>query len=410
VVLQIWENVRFRFREDVGKEITDPLLAANPWLTLQTDAPPGNLREKFVAASAAGSPPDTYNANSAESQTDFVEGLTDSLEPYLKNSKTVKKADIWPSLRLDVEFRGNLTAMPYAPDTRILFTHQENALRAGLDPERPPARWSELEGAAQRAFRGSASGVEHLGWHPFMGSGANNLWLVPYWQLGGELLNPEQTRVTLANERAVRALTWLKRVVELQGGWGAIEAYRNKRPNPAGEAIFMEGGATYLHATLSERGEQFAVKAPAMRYSVASYPLPDEGGTVATYGGLHAFPIASGSQNSDATWLFIEHITSDENNLKLALRFDRVPIRESATASAAYAGTDKGRALQAKEMQRRRFVIAAPGRPELRPFEDVVTPYMTGKMPLQDLLRQQERQMQQVLDTWLDRARAAKLG
>jgi hypothetical protein len=31
-------------------------------------------------------------------------------------------------------------------------------------------------------------------------------------------------------------------------------------------------------------------------------------------------------------------------------------------------------------------------------------------MPLQDLLRQQERQMQQVLDTWLDRARAAKLG
>jgi multiple sugar transport system substrate-binding protein len=409
-VLQIWENFRFRFREDVGKEITDPLLAANPWLTLQTDAPPGNLREKFVAASAAGSPPDTYNANSAEAQTDFVEGLTDSLEPYLKNSKTIKKEDIWPSLRLDVEFRGNLTAMPYAPDTRILFTHQENARRAGLDPERPPTRWSELEAGAQRAFKGGPGGVEHLGWYPFMGSGANNLWLVPYWQLGGELLNAEQTRVTLANERAARALTWLKRIVDLQGGWAAIEAFRNRYPNPTGEAIFMEGGATYLHATLSERGEQFGLKAPAMRFSVASYPLPDEGGTVANYGGLHAFPIASGGKNAEATWLFIEHISGNENNLKLALRFDRVPIRESATASAAYVGTDRGRALQAQEMKRRRFVIAAPGRPELRPFEDVVTPYMTGRMPLQDLLRQQERQMQQVLDAWLDRARAAKLG
>src|SRR5688500_4984087 len=102
VTLQIYENSLFRWREDVGKAITDPLLAANPWLTLDTSVPAGDIREKFVATSAAGAPPDTYNANSSHTQTDFVDGLVLSLEDRLKSSKTIKKADIWPSLRLDV--------------------------------------------------------------------------------------------------------------------------------------------------------------------------------------------------------------------------------------------------------------------------------------------------------------------
>lgn len=136
--VQIWENARFRWREDVGKEITDPLLAANPWLTLDTTVPAGDAREKFVAASAAGAPPDAYSANSTHVQTDFVDGLVLSLESYINGSKVVKKTDVWASLRLDVEFRGHMTAWPYAPDTRIVFTHEENARRAGLDPNRPP--------------------------------------------------------------------------------------------------------------------------------------------------------------------------------------------------------------------------------------------------------------------------------
>jgi ABC-type glycerol-3-phosphate transport system substrate-binding protein len=45
-------------------------------------------------------------------------------------------------------------SLPYAPDTRQLFIHAETAERAGLDPNRPPAKWSELEAAAVKATRG----------------------------------------------------------------------------------------------------------------------------------------------------------------------------------------------------------------------------------------------------------------
>ncbi|MGH2353684.1 MAG: ABC transporter substrate-binding protein, partial [Chloroflexota bacterium] len=373
VTIQVWESSRFKWREGIGKEITDPLLAQNAWLTLETSTPPGNLQQKFLAAAAGGSPPDVYSGGSYWAQQDFVDGATVSLERYIATSRQVKKSDVWESLRRDVEFKGHMTAMPYAPDTRIMYTHHENAQKAGLDPEKPPAKWSEMEAAATRAFKGSAGTIERLGWYPFMGSGGVYLWMVPYWQLGGETLNADQTKVTFFNDRAIEALSWLKKIVDNNGGWEAIDAFRKSHSSASGEVVMMEGGTTFLHATLSERGEQFKQKAPTMKFTVSSYPLPDKGGTVANYGGCHDFPIAQGSKNPEVAWLFIEHVTNDENNIKFAVENDRVPIRESSTTSQAYIQGDKARSLQAQEMKKRRFVIAAPGGAELLPLQDVVT-------------------------------------
>ena len=87
--------------------------------------------------------------------------------------------------------------------------------------------------------------------------------------------------------------------------------------------------------------------------------------------------------------MVMEHWTSNENNIKFALRYDRVPIRESSTNSPAYIQADAGRALQAQEMKQRRFQFAAPGRPERTPFEDVVTPFMSGRLSVQESLKRQ---------------------
>ena len=139
---------------------------------------PGEVRRRLGGRRAARH---LLRPTAHTTQTDLVDGLVLSLEDLLKASKTIKKADIWPSLRLDVEFRGHMTALPYAPDTRIMYTHVENAQKAGLDPNKPPAKWSEIREAAKKAFRGGAGTVEHLGWYPFMGSGGN-------WPVAGALL------------------------------------------------------------------------------------------------------------------------------------------------------------------------------------------------------------------------------
>jgi hypothetical protein len=60
-------------------------------------------------------------------------------------------------------------------------------------------------------------------------------------------------------------------------------------------------------------------------------------------------------------------------------------------------------------MKKRRFQFSAPGRPERTPFEDVVTPFMSGRKSLQDALKDSETQQQQVLDKYLAKAAAMKL-
>jgi len=407
VTLQIWENARHKWREGVGKELTDPLLAANPWLTLETSIPAGNAREKVLAAAAGGTPPDSYTTGSYITQQDFVDGVATSLEKYLSSSKVAKKADIWQSLRRDVEFKGHMTGMPYAPDTRLLYTNHEAARRAGLDPDKPPTTWSEMLSAVRRSYRADAGATLHQAWNPFAGTSGNYTWLVPYWQLGAETLNPDQTKVTFFNEKAIDALTWLKQIVDAQGGWQAMDAFRTQYKAPVGAEMFMQGGATFLYENLWSRSQQFAVQAPTVRFTLSTFPLPDKGGSVANYGGCPCLCLTKGSKGADATWLFIEHVTSPESNVKFALANDLVPIRESSTTSAAYVGTDKARALQAQEMKRRRFVIAAPGGADMLALQDVVTPFLSGKLSLQDSLKEQERLAQEVLDRYLVRSRGS---
>ena len=392
VQLRIGMGSRFHWGEDVGKEITDPLLEANPWLSF--DLIPSYNLNKFRTEAAGGAPPDVYSSGSYWAQEDYVLGLTILLEDYIKTSKAVDKSDVWESLRLDVEFKGAMTAMLYAPDTRILYTHDDNARKAGIDPDSPPKSWSELEENAFKAFKKSGDKIEHVGWYPFWGSGGPYLWMVPYWQLGGELLNKEQTEAVFNNEQAITALTWLKKIVDGQGGFAALDEFRAKR---RGWQILVQGDETYLHATLSERGETIRPADPNLQFHVNSYPLPDAGGVVANYGGCHSLPIAKLSQHPDEAWMFIEWVTNNANNIKFANRFDRVPVRISSTNSEAYIQGDAAKKLQAQEMTKRRFVIAAPGGREALKHQNVSTPVIKGEASIKDALDEGVRLTNEVL-------------
>ena len=393
VQLRIGMNARFHWGEDVGQEITAPLLEANPWLSF--DLIPSYNLNKFRTEAAGGAPPDVYSSGSYWAQEDYVLGLTILLEDYIKTSKAVDKSDVWESLRLDVEFKGAMTAMLYAPDTRIMYTHDDNARKAGIDPDSPPQSWSELEENAFKAFKKADDGkVEHAGWYPFWGSGGPYLWMVPYWQLGGELLNQEQTEAVFNNDEAITALTWLKKIVDGQGGFAALDEFRAGR---RGHAILVQGDQTYLHATLSERGETIRPADPNLEFHVSSYPLPDAGGVVANYGGCHSLPIAKLSEHPDEAWTFIEWVTREDNNIKFANRFDRVPVRISSTNSDAYIQGDAAKMLQAQEMTKRRFVIAAPGGREALAHQNVSTPVIKGEASVKDALDEGVRLTNEVL-------------
>ena len=101
----------------------------------------------------------------------------------------------------------------------MLYLNRTAWQRAGLDPQRPPRTWAELEDATRRlARRAQGDELEVLGFNP-----AVVPWWWWVWQLGGEVIDATGERVLLdRGDAAVRALEFEMGLVNAQGGRDAL--------------------------------------------------------------------------------------------------------------------------------------------------------------------------------------------
>lgn len=396
-MVQFWTNPNFPFHEDVGGEIARAFTSRTAGVAIEAVPTPGNMVEKLTTAVAGGTPPDLATVDIFTPQSLAASGAAQPLEDYIKQSKELKKADLWPTHVHDCTYKGKLAAVPMGPDLRILYILTDRYKATGLDSTKPPKTWNDLEAAIGRVYRASGTDVEHLGFDPFLGSGGVHRWLVPFWQLGGETLSADSARVAIFNDKGIQAMQWILKLYNLQGGWERINRFKQGIQD---DAQFIQGRVTHYYATYATRAQRFQKEAPDLQYGFATYPIPPNGKR-ANYGGGWANVLAQGAKNPDAAWVFLEHLSSDEQNLKFADRYDRIPIRIATARSERFTRKDPFRVLAAEEMQFRKFVISAPGGSEALPIQArMVNDIVQGKVSVSDGLKDGQEQMQQVLDKW----------
>jgi multiple sugar transport system substrate-binding protein len=396
--VQFWTNPQYPFNEDVGGEIARDFAARYPGVTVEGVPTPGSMVEKVTAAAAGGTPPDLATVDIYTPQSLAASGATRAVEPYLKASRVVKKTDLWPTHVTDLTYQGNLVAMPMGPDLRIMYISSDRYRANGLDPERPPRTWAELEQAVAKVFRAGGDEIEHLGFDPVLGSGGVHRWLVPYWQLGGESLSPDGQKVTIFNEKGIQAMQWLLKLYNLQGGEARIRRFKAAAPNEP--THFIQGRVTHYYDAYTRRAQVFQKEAPQLEFAFATYPVPPNGKR-ANYGGGWANVLAAGAKNPEAAWAFLEFLSEDDQNLKLVDRYDQLPIRVATARSERFTKRDPFRILAAEEIPFRQFVIAAPGGSETLPLQAaMVNNILQGQVSVADGLKDGQDQMQQVLDRW----------
>ena len=127
---------------------------------------------------------------------------------------------------------------------------------------------------------------------PFVGRG-DQCWMVPFWQLGGEFHNPEGTKITIANERGIRALEWIMKLFNLQGGWPALEKAQAGSPRRA--PLPPEQGLLHVRHLLHQ-GQRLQQGGPGLQVRLHGLPQP-AGGKVANYAGGWAICIPKGAKN-----------------------------------------------------------------------------------------------------------------
>ncbi|HEX2183913.1 MAG TPA: extracellular solute-binding protein, partial [Chloroflexota bacterium] len=155
--------------QNAGTQLLEGFQQAHPNVTLEF-TPSGNANEKFIAASAAGTPPDVYYQDRNWTAEFAAKGLTARLDEFIKRSKTVKPDDWWPKPKADVTWKGHIHAVPRHVDGRAYFWNKDVFAQAGVSPEQPPATWDALEEMVRRVYRPGPERIERLAFSPLHGN------------------------------------------------------------------------------------------------------------------------------------------------------------------------------------------------------------------------------------------------
>ena len=275
--------------EGLGAEVVAEFEEQNPGLTVDPTIPEGNRVTQLQAAMAAGSGPDIGQSGSWQAQTLAALEIGQPLSPFMAVSDVVRAEDIWPSLQRDLTWQGQIQGMPFGPDVRPVYMNDTIYLENGVDVENPPASWEELEEAIPKLTRISGDVTEQVAFAPLWQ--INSIWMVPMWQLGGETLSDDGSKVTINTPEGIEGLRWLMKIYEMQGGWQALEDFRKDiRPH----LLFYDAHVANLYwpSTLHSIMKR---DVPDLQYHVAHWPTPP-GGRHMTYGGCHTWILTTQSE------------------------------------------------------------------------------------------------------------------
>jgi len=164
---------------------------------------------KALTGLKSGTPPDHAVLFAADMYT-LIDA--DAIVPFDDASAAAGLDPAWmegffPALMANSRAAGKTWGIPFQRSTILLYWNKQHFRESGLDPERPPATWQEMQGFATRLTRREPSGLTTRWGLQIPSSG------FPYWLFQGlttangiVLMNPSGTQTRFNQRQAVESL------------------------------------------------------------------------------------------------------------------------------------------------------------------------------------------------------------
>lgn len=238
--------------------------------------------------------------------------------------------DIYPALMQYASWQGTLYSLPMEATNLGILYNKDHFREAGLDPNRPPETWSELQAYAERLMRDDNGDgrPERAGFVvpavPATGpQGTYMMWQwIPYiWQAGGYLINEEQTEVLFDHAPGVEALTFWQDLYEAQN----LRSFNTQEPlTPfvSGQVSMMMDGPWNL--------PRYPQLLQNIDWGVAMLPAgPEKKATVVAGEFLAIF---KETEHPEASWKFLKWMIQPETQAFWSMRSGYLPVRASVMA------------------------------------------------------------------------------
>ena len=285
---------------------------------LQTDGFP----DKVVVASAAGSPPDSFNIQLIDALTFLPKNVYEPLDAQIKTRKYDLK-QLWPGLAEQYQYQGKQLVM-WSQTTVTMLHYNADLFRAnGLStPTELAAQnkwtWDACLAAAQKLTKTD----ERYGFWTLTTPQSLQPWL---WMNGGSGFDSEEkpTKVTMAsNPASLAAMQWQ---ADLRNRYRLAPTPRQLKDELTSQQMGFANGklAMYTEQSNIDAVNQAVQNAGKFQWDVAPLPAGPKG--VFTFIGGQSVGVCAGAKHKDAAmdWLF--WAVSPEGQIEVVKRQIGVP-------------------------------------------------------------------------------------
>ncbi|KOF12000.1 ABC transporter substrate-binding protein [Planococcus glaciei] len=360
-----------------------------------TYLPFGDIWTKELAAIAAGDPPDVVindiNATALRGQKKQAMNLS----KFLEEDDISKR--FYPELWDATLYEGDSYGIPFNTDTRVLFYNKDAFKEAGLDPEKPPTTWAELEEYAAKLDKKAGSNYDRVGFYPLWGIGYD-VWLL---NANGQSYFDDQDNFEVDTAKNEEVLNWLKSWKDKYGE-DVVNSYQAQIDSQQGHPFFT--GDLAMIAQAPTFYTQIRDYAPDLNFGVIELPEYEEGNGNTSWGGGFVAEIPEGSKNSEAAWEFIKYLTDVEAQEYWAVKnFDNVANIEAAEAAAkSDEFTEDGTMVYEKAVENMEHTLLTPV-PVIAPdFTSLINPnideFLLGSMTAKEALAKSQADVENLIE------------
>lgn len=290
-----------------------------------TFVPWGDIWTKNTAAIAAGNPADVIVNDifsvAHRAKNGQTEDLTKHLDENLKN-------ELYPNQWESGLYEGKVHGVPFATDNRLMFYNKDAYKEAGLDPEKPPATWAELEEHAAKLDVKKGSSYERVGYYPLWGSFGAASWMSNADDGKGFI---EGDEMHFATPNKIEALQW---VADWQKRYGKKNIQAFEAEFGSGQTNPFISGKVAIWTDTANFYTQIRDSKSDINFGVAPIPAFKEGGRNWNEGGGFVMEVPKGAEHPKEAAKFIEYLASEKVQKYWAEKnFDIVANKKAAEST-----------------------------------------------------------------------------
>ena len=300
----------------------------------------------------------------------------------------------YPALMMNGTYKNKVYGIPFQRSTIVLYWNKDAFKEAGLDPDRPPANWTEMVQMASKLVKRDAAG-NVTRWGVMVPSTGYAYWMFQAFarQNGQDLMNRDGNQTNYAHPDVIAALQYwrdlgVKHKVMPEGtvDWGTL---RQK---------FLEGATAIMWHTT---GNLTAVRdAAKFDFGVSMLPASKRRGSPTGGGNFYLFKKTTPAERT-AAMKFIKFMTAPELSARWSIATGYVATSQAAydTAILKKYVADFPAAAVARDQfpySVAEFSVHENARVK-KLLDDAIQSVLTGGKPPQDALTGAQQQAERVL-------------